>query len=88
MFSVITLLRDGHMLHQVKLQIEYGLMNRKKYQRQTSHTDQHNVPTIDALTTGIKHCRNQETALIKSPKLSHSDLCRLADQIPNHPSSN
>jgi hypothetical protein len=26
MFSVITLLRDGHMLHQVKLQIEYGLM--------------------------------------------------------------
>ena len=56
-------------------------MNRKKRKR-TVHGREHDVPVAKKVKRHLNASgRREEIAEIRSPRLSHEDLCRLADNI-------
>ncbi len=56
-------------------------MNRKKRKRLV-HGREHDVPVTKKLKRHLdSNGRREEIAEIRSPRLSHEDLCRLADNI-------
>ena len=59
---------------------EATVARRKKRQRQQP-VPEHDVPLSDRMGVDVVKLRHEEQSQIKSPSLSHEDLCRLADGI-------
>ena len=57
------------------------MARRKKRQQQVTRVDGHDIPVSTRRGMDVKKLRHEEKARIGSPKLSHDDICKLADNI-------
>ncbi len=60
------------------------MARRKKRRQQVTKADGHNIPVSTGRGMDVKKLRHEETTKIGSPKLSHDDICKLADEIPSN----
>ena len=70
----------GAVLASPAKQTREATMARRKKRRQQA-TPEHDVPTCTRRGMDVVKLRHEEQSQIKSPSLSHEDLCRLADGI-------
>ncbi len=59
------------------------MARRKRRKQQVTKADGHDIPVSTGRGMDVVKLRHEEHSQIVSPQLSHEELCRLADEIPD-----